>query len=108
MTREEFIRDFAKEYKTTYSASKEWIDAVLDHLRQKLLDEEEVSLYGFGVFTQRRYKGRVGRNMKTMEPIQLPDTVTIFFKPSQKLKDELEYTITAEETMNSLRRKKEG
>lgn len=108
MTKEEFIRDFAKQYDTTYVAAKDWIDSVLSHLRQKLIEEEEVSFYGFGAFTQRRYKGRIGRNMKTMEPIQLPDTATIFFRPSEKLKDELNYTITAEETMNSLRRKKEG
>ena len=49
--------------------------------------EEKVAISGFGTFTKKHRAARVGMNPATKEPIQIGESTTCSFKPSQHLKD---------------------
>ncbi len=52
-----------------------------------LSEGERVQLVGFGSFEVKQRAARVGRDMKTGEPIQVPPTKAVQFKPAKNLKD---------------------
>jgi nucleoid DNA-binding protein len=58
-------------------------------IKDKLNSHEKVQLSGFGTFLVRHRKGKIGRNLRTGEVIQVPDRYVVFFKPSQNLLQKL-------------------
>jgi integration host factor subunit beta len=48
---------------------------------------EKIEIRGFGSFRTRERRGRVGRNPKTGEKVEVPAKKIPFFKPSKELKD---------------------
>ena len=71
--------------------SKKEVDAVitatLDAIQSALQEGEKVQLVGFGSFEVRKRAARTGRNPKTKEPIEIPESVVPMFKPGKVLKD---------------------
>mgnify|MGYP001190667190 CR=1 FL=1 len=63
------------------------LDSVLDAITEALKAEEEVRLVGFGTFTTMRRKATEGRNPKTGEKIQIPESIVPKFKVGKTLKD---------------------
>ncbi len=61
------------------------LDAVLDSVRDLLLDRGKVAVKGFGTFERRVRKGRAYKHPLTGKSIEVADKETIIFKPSDQL-----------------------
>lgn len=71
------------------------IEAVIESIANGLKEEEKVAISGFGTFTRKKRNARVGMNPATKEPIQIAESTTCSFKPSQQLKEELHKQLEA-------------
>ena len=52
-----------------------------------LKEEKKLKLSGFGTFSVRRKKSRIGRNPKTKETKIISDRAVVLFKPSKEFKE---------------------
>ena len=65
----------------------EVVDAVLGAIEGALKGKEEVRLVGFGTFAVATRKATTGRNPRTGEEVQIPESATVRFKAGKALKD---------------------
>lgn len=65
----------------------EALDAILDALRDVLVEGESINLVGFGTFKINHRNPRVGRNPRTKEEIKIPATDVPAFVPGKPLKE---------------------
>ena len=65
------------------------VDAVINAIKDSLLDGKRVHIHGLGTLEPIVSKPRMGRNPATGEPIQVPAKTTIKFKVSRDMKREL-------------------
>jgi len=65
------------------------VDAMLAAIRKGLQDDGSVQIQGFGSFQITTRKARTGRNPATGEPIEIPESKTVTFKPGKNLKEGL-------------------
>lgn len=77
-----------------HGVSRAQTERLLDELTalitQKLIAGEEVVFAGFGAFSSKKRKGRVGVNPRdTKQAIQIPSVTVAKFKPGKNLKDSL-------------------
>lgn len=63
------------------------LDAAFSLMAQALSNGERVQLTGFGTFEVKEREARVGRNPRTREPVEIPATRVVQFKPAKALKD---------------------
>jgi len=63
------------------------LNVILDEITAALEHKEDVALIGFGSFVQRSRGARVGKNPQTGEPMQIPASKTVAFKPGKQLKE---------------------
>jgi nucleoid DNA-binding protein len=71
----------------TKASAERALNAVLHGIRHGLKKDKTVSLVGFGSFTVRKRKGRMGRNPQTGEPLKIKASKTVTFKVGKSLKD---------------------
>ena len=71
----------------TKKATGELIDILFDKVSAAINEEKRFSYPNFGTFTVKHRKAREGRNPRTKEPITIPASNTVNFKPSPTLKD---------------------
>ncbi len=62
------------------------VEAVLDEIREALIDGQQVKISSFGSFSVREKGERVGRNPKTKEEARIPPRRVLVFRASQVLK----------------------
>ena len=86
MNREEFVRRAAANQGNTITETRYWVDLVFEELKGAIIDEEKVSIYGFGTFEHRHHKGRTMKNFEG-EKFTCPDTTMLKFVPSIYLRD---------------------
>ena len=67
----------------------ELIDIVFEQVGSAVKEGGRFSYPNFGTFTVKERKAREGRNPRTKEPIQIPASKTVNFKPAPTLKDSL-------------------
>lgn len=65
------------------------VDAVFDQLSRAIRKDRRFAMPGFGTFTVKKRAGRVGRNPKTGQEIQIAPTKTVGFRPAPELKKSL-------------------
>ena len=58
-------------------------------VRSALKDGDKVEIRGFGSFRLRRKAAKSGRNPKTGEKIDIPDSIVPYFRPGKELKEQL-------------------
>ena len=66
-------------------ATKKTAEAALDAVLAAISDAvltDKVQLVGFGTFEMKTHPARQGRNPRTGEPIQIPESRSLAFKPS--------------------------
>ena len=63
------------------------VSAAIDVITDCLSQGDKVQLVGFGSFEVKVRAERVGRNPKTLEPIQIPASKSPVFKAGKALKD---------------------
>jgi DNA-binding protein HU-beta len=65
------------------------VDIVFETVGGSIEDEKRFSYPNFGTFNVKHRKAREGRNPRTGDPIQIPASNTVGFKPSPALKDQI-------------------
>ena len=83
----EFIKHIMQAHDCDKSAASKVVDMFTSSVTNALGEGEEISLVGFGLFTVKKTKARVGRNPRTGKPVDIPACNRITFKAGKKLKD---------------------
>lgn len=65
------------------------VNAVFDEISDALKHDNRVELRGFGSFSVRRRKARVGRNPRTGTPVEVAEKATPFFRVGKELRDRI-------------------
>ena len=91
MTKAEWIDAIAKAAKADCSKAciTEIVDAAFDLAGKEVKKSGRFAVPGFGTFTVRKRKGRMGRNPRTGAPIKIAPSKTVGFKPAPDLKKKL-------------------
>lgn len=63
------------------------VDAVLDAIKVSLQGGDDVRLVGFGTFSISHRAATTGRNPRTGEPLPIPASKQVKFKPGKELKE---------------------
>jgi DNA-binding protein HU-beta len=71
----------------TKAAAERALNVVLNGIQHGLKKDQNVALVGFGSFTVRKRKARMGRNPQTGEAIKIKASKTVGFKAGKALKD---------------------
>jgi nucleoid DNA-binding protein len=85
MTKSEFVDNLAKNLGFSKHESERVLDAVLETVRNALVNGEKIDLRGLGTFKVRESKSRQGRNPKTGETIEIRAKRSAAFKPGKEL-----------------------
>ena len=86
MNKGQLIEAVATELGDSKAAASRVVDAVINCITNGIKKDDGVTIVGFGTFTKKQRKGRVGRNPITGEPIEIQPSRTVGFKASQSLK----------------------
>ena len=89
MTKSDLIAEVSRRAELTRTDADTAVNAVLDAVATALAAGEKVTLVGFGSFSVTTRAARTGRNPRTGVPLKLPESRTVRFKTSRKLRDEL-------------------
>ncbi|GBR53119.1 hypothetical protein CSR02_14545 [Acetobacter pomorum] len=90
MNTKELCQTVAKKLSCSEQEAKAAVEATFDAIRETLAqasDEGEVSVHGFGKFSVKPTKERVGRNPRTGEDIIIPPGAKVQFTAAKALKD---------------------
>lgn len=71
------------------SYAEKAVNTVLSAIGHGLQSDEVVQLIGFGTFQVRERKERTGRNPQTKQPMIIPASKSVGFKPGAKLKESI-------------------
>jgi DNA-binding protein HU-beta len=83
----DLIAAVADETDLPRTKATEAVDAVFAAISDALKKGEEVRLIGFGTFAATTRKASTGRNPRTGEEMQIPESTTVRFKVGKQLKD---------------------
>ena len=90
MIRSELIQKIADDNPHLYQRDVEKIvNTVFDQIVGALAAGNRVELRGFGAFSVKRRDGRVGRNPRTGEAVEVEEKHVPFFKTGKLLRDRL-------------------
>lgn len=70
------------------------VESILGHIETALLRGETVKLSGFGTFSVRDKRERMGRNPKTGREVAITSRRVLVFKPSNLLKQRVNSALT--------------
>jgi integration host factor subunit beta len=87
MTKAELIEEVSRVVEMTRKDSEVIVEAIFDSIVRSLHSGDKIEIRGFGSFRTRDRQGRVGRNPKTGERVEVPAKRIPYFKPSKELKD---------------------
>ena len=87
LTKADLIEEVLKVTELPRKESETIVETVFDSIIEALQKGEKIEIRGFGSFRTRQRRGRVGRNPKTGEKVEVPAKKIPFFKPSKELKD---------------------
>ena len=59
------------------------VENVVDTIVRAVHKGDSVTITGFGVFEQRRRAARVARNPRTGEPVDVPASTSVSFRPTK-------------------------
>jgi integration host factor subunit beta len=65
------------------------VDTILNEIEATLARADRVELRGFGAFTVKTWSTRPGRNPKTGDPINVPETRHPSFRTGKEMRDRL-------------------
>ena len=87
MTKAELVEEVAGIGNITRHDAEIIVETIFEAVVGALRADDKVEIRGFGSFRTRQRRGRVGRNPKTGEKVEVPPKKIPFFKPSKELKD---------------------
>ena len=87
LTKADLIEEVLRVTELARKESEAIVETIFDSIIGALQKGEKIEIRGFGSFRTRERRGRVGRNPKTGEKVEVPAKKIPFFKPSKELKD---------------------
>ena len=87
MNMKELVKEATKRSTLTQKEIREALDSILEVITETLSRGEKVEIRGFGSFFMKERKGRIARNPKTNEPLELPPMLVPHFKAGKQLKE---------------------
>ena len=87
LTKADLIEEVLKVTELPRKESETIVETIFDSIIESLQSGDKIEIRGFGSFRTRQRRGRVGRNPKTGEKVEVPPKKIPFFKPSKELKD---------------------
>ncbi len=87
LTKKDLINQIYMQLGYSKLVSESLIDDLLSTVIINLKKEKKLKLSGFGTFSIRRKKSRVGRNPKTKELKVISSRDVVLFKPSKEFKE---------------------
>ncbi len=89
MKKQDLIRTVAEKAVLSKVDTEAVIDALLETIKEAVLDNDSVNLGGFGSFSPALRPARSVRNPRTGEAIELKETRVVKFKVSKTFKEQL-------------------
>lgn len=86
MTKDDLVVIVMKETGLRKAQVSDVIESMLDNITLALIEDEEVSLRGFGKFYMKERDGRSARNLSTNEVMIIPPRLTPAFAAGETLK----------------------
>lgn len=65
------------------------VDIFFDEISTRLAEGGRVELRGFGAFSTRQRDGRIGRNPRTGDSVEVPPKRVPYFKPGKEMRERL-------------------
>ena len=89
LTKDRLIDIIKAKAQSNFSAqdSKKVVETLLELMKGKLEEGEDVKISGFGKWTVKEKKSRPGRNPHTGEKIEITARRVVTFHPSDKMRD---------------------
>ena len=87
MTKADLIEQVAQLVEVTRKDSEVIVETIFDSVVRALRAGDKIEIRGFGSFRTRKRQGRIGRNPKTGDRVEVPAKTIPYFKPSKELKD---------------------
>lgn len=87
MNNKEFVTKLAQRCKQNAIDANPVLEAFIDILTERLKDNDQINVSGFGVFDVKVRRERLSVNPKTGQRMLIPPKIVPSFRPSGKLKD---------------------
>src|SRR6266849_9274761 len=87
LTKADLIAEVERATALKRADSETIVETIFDSIIGALQKGGKIEIRGFGSFRTRDRRGRIGRNPKTGEKVEVPPKKIPFFKPSKELKD---------------------
>ncbi len=94
VTRADLAEALYREIGLSRTESAQLVESVIDHIIDALLRGETVKLAGFGTFSLRDKKERMGRNPKTGKAVPIEARRVLTFKPSQVMRERVDSALS--------------
>lgn len=85
MNRAELIEALAEKSGLSKQKAKKVLESYMEIVTEKMSQNEEIALIGFGTLIPRPQSSRMARNPKTGTPVQIKARTTVKFKPGKFL-----------------------
>lgn len=89
MTKKDIVMKISNDTNLTQIDVKRIVQRTLDSIEESLQNGETVELRNFGVFKVKTRKGRLGRNPRTGQEVQVPEKKVVVFKPGLIMKQKV-------------------
>lgn len=86
VTKKDIVMKVSNDTNVAQVDVKKVVQKTLDVIVESLERGETVELRNFGVFKVKNRRGRIGRNPRTGEEVQVPEKKVVVFKPGLILK----------------------
>jgi len=86
MTKQDLIEAVAKATGLSKRGAAGAVDATITGIAKGIKKDKRLALSGFGTFTVRKRRPRIGRNPRTGAEIKINASKTVGFKPAPALK----------------------
>lgn len=87
VTKADLIEEVLNVTELPRKESETIVETIFDSIIAALQKGEKIEIRGFGSFRTRERRGRMGRNPKTGEKVEVKAKKIPYFKPSKELKD---------------------
>ena len=87
MTKANLIKEVSRVVEIPRREAEDVVETVLRSMVQALRAGDKVEIRGFGRFDTRRRAGRIGRNPKSGQTVEVPAKRISFFKPAKQVRE---------------------
>ena len=101
LTKADLIEEVLRVTELPRKESETIVETIFESIIDALQKGDKIEIRGFGSFRTRQRRGRIGRNPKTGEKVEVPAKKIPFFKPSKELKDFVNTTAAQSEAAPS-------